>query len=386
MKKISWSLLRSRLEPPLELELRVCIELLWVLPSPGAPLPATFLPNAPLLPSNVLVGVDGTVSLESALSLESAREAQSSTRYRAPELSSGGSASKSAQAMLASAIYAVGALLFEAVSGKAFVSSQEIEREIRYARARAAATGLADDIAEIELLEIAAKATRAIPELRWPSPEAFSRALDRAAAHRMATREALARVVSSLLAPDQATLPPPPPSAPSSIPSRIKTLRGIAIDSNWSPRWLAPKRNEEEATEAATGRCIHPMVELQTSFGRRNQRLALAGLIVTMVVALPLAFMGVSSWSAPAHTTNAKGAPLLEAQRPAPRSTAASVSSPPKVLFSEPVDAASAPCVIPRQGANGGGALESRAPRDQPRPLAKPTPHRTERRIPDYGI
>src|SRR5690606_36774912 len=151
-------------------------------------------------------------------------------------------------------------------------------------------------------------------------------------AHRMATREALARVVSSLLAPDQATLPPPPPSAPSSIPSRSKTLRGIAIDSNWSTRWLAPKRNEEEATEAATGSCIHPMVELQTSFGRRNQRLALAGLIVAMVVALPLAFMRVSSLRAPAHRTIAKGAPLLEAQRPAPRSTAASVSSPPKLL------------------------------------------------------
>jgi hypothetical protein len=382
VKKISWSQLRSRLEPPLELELRVCIELLWVMPAPGAPLPAALLASNVLHPSNVMVGVDGTVSLEST----PPRRARESARYIAPELRPDASAPGPPKAMLASAIYAVGALLFEAVSRKSFASSEEVEREIRYGRARAAATGLAQDVAEIKLLEIAAKATCSTPELRWPTPEAFSRELDRVAGHRMATREGLARVVASLLAPEQTVSRPPPPVAVT-IASRIKTLRGMAVDaSRYSARSRAIAHHPDQA-ELAVANSIHPQAELHSSLGRRNQRLALAGLVATLLVALPLAFMGVFSWTAPAHIVAPKSAPTPNAQRAAPgdKAARARVAPPPEVLFSGPTEATAAPCATPTREADE-GSLESKVTRDKPRPLAKPSPPRTEHRIPDYGI
>ena len=380
VKKTSWSLLRSQLEPRLELELRVCIEVLWVLPAPGASLPSV------LLPSNVMVRVDGTVSFESTL----AQDLEQFAHYLAPELKPSDAAPWPPQATLAAAIYAVGALLFEAISGKSFTSALDVEREIRYGRARAAATGLAKDIAEIRLLEIAAKATRSIPELRWATPEAFSRELGRAAGHCMATREDLARQVASLLAPKQADFPSLPVGT---LPfaSRIKTLRGIAVDLSrypTPPTPTPPKASAEvsDQLELAVVNSIHPQAELPWSAARRNQKLALAGLVATMLVALPLAFIGVLGWNAPVPTPQPKSATALHRQRPAPDATAASVLQPAEVLFSESTDATAPPCAAPKRETENGGALESNAERDKQRAVAKPIPPRHERRIPDYGI
>lgn len=181
MERISWSQVRSRFEPELSLELRLCLELLWVMPPPEAGVPLT------LLPSNVLVGTDGTVLLGPT----SPEDFVKQTRYVAPELSTTGGA-------LASAIYAVGAMLYEAVSGLRFESSEAVGREVRSRRARAVAMGTEYDAVEIELLELALKATQPARHPRWATPESFSRELGHVAGDRTATREQLAEFIAEL--------------------------------------------------------------------------------------------------------------------------------------------------------------------------------------------
>lgn len=178
MERIAWALIRYRLRSELAIELRICIETLWALPAPGTPFASV------VLPSSVLVGLDGTVEL----GVPYPADQRDSRRYLAPELAR-------EPATVASAIYAVGALLFEAVSGSPFESSEAALREVGYLAARAQATGLRPDASDLRLLEIAARATHQNPEERWATPELFSRELDSAAGQRIAARAALAEAV-----------------------------------------------------------------------------------------------------------------------------------------------------------------------------------------------
>lgn len=183
MERIAWSLIRSRLKSELATELRICLEALWALPGPETPF------DVVLLPSNVFVGADGTAELR----VPHSADQRYFRRYLAPELALG------KPATVASAIYSVGALLFEAISGSPFEASASVEREAGYLAARAEATGLSRDLTDTQLLEVVLKATRARPEERWATAESFSRELDRVARHRTATREDLVWLVKRWL-------------------------------------------------------------------------------------------------------------------------------------------------------------------------------------------
>src|SRR5688572_6324772 len=115
VKRLAWSEVRSARQPGLKQELRVLIELLRVLPRPGLSMPLT------ILPSNIMVGDDGSV-LAGAARFEG--RAAGEERYLAPEVRAG------AEPLLPAAIYAVGALLFEAVTGHEFETRELVMQEL----------------------------------------------------------------------------------------------------------------------------------------------------------------------------------------------------------------------------------------------------------------
>ncbi len=325
MERIAWSQIRSLCEPEIGLELRICLEVLWVLPVP---------PTAPSLapvPSNVLIGPDGTVQLDSAPCADGDREA----RYLAPELLRGETAT------LASAIYSLGAVLFEAVSGDSFESSELAERELRRRRAAAYKTGTVRDFAQVRLLEVAVRATRVSPERRWATPEIFSRELGRVASSRIATREELAGRVLQLAtsAPLAAQSRPTAfvgsmgcaqPSTPvpgASGAARVRTLRGIPIDLSSYPstppassdnppnaevmersRERGTQRREPEVstrlrgeagepvslTERPVATSLRPLVPFPRGWG--SNRTGLAAVATALAVSLSLLFMVLGGW------------------------------------------------------------------------------------------
>lgn len=236
MKRFSWSQVRSRLEPELGVELRLCLELLWVMPPPDAAGPMT------LLPSNVLVGTDGTVQLGPS----SPEDFLAQTRYVAPELGAAGGT-------LASAIYAVGAMLYEAVSGLRFESAEAVAREVRTRRTRAVATGAQHDSLEIRLLDMALRATQPGRHPRWATPESFSRELGRVARGRIATREQLAQLIVEFGDEQQ------PPSRSGAVASK-------------TPKPQSPKRPSATAYSETT-----PRIEVFVSSKRRFPAVEVTG-------------------------------------------------------------------------------------------------------------
>ncbi len=200
VRRPSWSRLRSGARPALELELRLLLELLGVLAEVRSPA------RVMVLPSNVLIGADGSVLL--GPSRPGDLEVQK--RYLAPEASAH---EGEASGDLSSVIYAVGALLFEAVSGEVFESSAVVEKEVLAARVAAKAAGLGSNHWELELLEIAATATRVEPRQRWSSPTVFSEALRQAAEGRFASQEELAEYAVRFSSDSD-----PPPSRESASP------------------------------------------------------------------------------------------------------------------------------------------------------------------------
>jgi len=218
VKRLAWSEVRSARQPGLKQELRVLIELLRVLPKPGVPMHLT------ILPSNIMVGDDGSV-LVGAAPLDGASHQE---RYLAPEVQCG------AEPVLPSAIYSVGALLFEAVTGHRFETRDLVTQELAGARAMARAAGLGARFWEIYLLEAAAKATEEQPEARWHSGSDFAEDLERVARDRIVTRVDLGRLVSEVVEARGSSLPPkqskqssgPPDGAsrsgPPPLPKRVR--------------------------------------------------------------------------------------------------------------------------------------------------------------------
>lgn len=300
MERIAWALIRSELESGLALELRLCLETLWALPGPGTPFAVT------VLPSSVLAGVDGTVEL----GVPDPADQRYFQRYLAPELVRGEAPT------LSSATYAVGALLFEAVSGAPFQSPESVERELGYLAARAQATGLGPDAADTGLLQVAARATRPNPAERWATPELFSRELDRSARHRTASREELAQRVRRCLrrrGPSRAHTGPKLANElgmPSTLldgqtatPLRSTTMRGFALDlSSYPP----PRPHAEPALTNPPSTA--PTSAVPTSGARsgavpvrRASDSRPVALITALVVAIPLLAMTLWNWRASAR-------------------------------------------------------------------------------------
>jgi len=167
-------------QPDLRLQLRVIVELLELLPRANASARLT------VLPSNLLVGTDGSVLIGAARGEEDAAE----QRYLAPEVRAG------SDPKIAAAVYAVGALLFEAVTGYSFESFEVVQRELSGSRAMVKAAGLGGSFWEIYLLEAAAKATAEAAEERWATPREFARDLERLASDRIASRAELGEFIA----------------------------------------------------------------------------------------------------------------------------------------------------------------------------------------------
>ncbi len=180
MVRPSWSRLRSVAQPALGTELRLIIELLGVIARDGTP-------QGAVLPSRVRVGSGGQVQVGPLGSAEHEEERRFIAPEARPNEGEGGG--------VACAVYAVGVLLFEAVAGVPFESAELVEKELVAARVAAQAAGLGASHWELELLEMAAQATLVDPAARWPSAEAFSAALLRAAAGHVASRDQLAAYV-----------------------------------------------------------------------------------------------------------------------------------------------------------------------------------------------
>jgi len=391
VERIAWSLIRSRLKSGLATELRVCLEALWALPGPETPF------DVVLLPSNVFVGVDGTVELR----VPHPGDQRYFRRYLAPELEAGQSAT------LVSAIYSVGALLFEAVSGSRFETTASVERELAYLAARAQATGLGRDVTECEILEVVLKATRARPEQRWATAESFSRELDRVGRHRTATREDLAWLVKRWVrrsgrAGVRPGLDPtawngagalPLPFVPfdgekkrspvgARGPLRNTTLRGFTLDLTSYP---PPRPSVEPAfasTDAAHTACPPSGVRLiRNTTGLPPERRS-AALITALVVAIPLVGMTLWNWRASAQPANRSMAPFAEQAPPmiasSPRRAAAPRDHEPDSL---PVQRASATASVPVPVID----LTKDAPETEPK-RAKRQPRPKPRGPGDYGI
>jgi len=321
VERIAWTQIRSQLESGLALELRLCLETLWALPGPDTPFAVT------LLPSSVLVGPDGTVEL----GVPDPADQRYFRRYLAPELVRGEAAT------LSSATYAVGALLFEAVSGAPFRSSDCVELELGYRAARAQATGLGPDAADTGLLQIAARATQPNPDERWATPEAFSRELDRSARHRTASREELARRVHRCLrrrGPSRAHTDPKLASelvmpfttldgqtvtrertatVPRADALRTTTLRGFSLDlsSYPPPRPQSAPAVAPDPTPAAPEGRVRP----STSTVRRAAEGRPVALITALVVAVPLVAMTLWNWRSSARAA-ARNAPTAHEPLP----------------------------------------------------------------------
>lgn len=356
MQTTTWALIRCKLEPQLAVELRLCIETLWALPALNTPF------DVVVVPSSVLVSVAGTVEL----GVPYPADQRYFLRYLAPEL-------VLETPTVAAAIYAVGALLFEAVSGIPFESSEAVEREVGYLAARAQATGLGPDTVDTRLLEIAARATRANPGARWATPEVLSRELDRVAGQRMATRADLARLVrgwvhgqrSGARAPSHpgAWRPAsafPPPREPLGeevtrhVPktshhctfaeARLTTLRGYALDLSAYPPPRLQVRLEHHSTkfradplraappgsapldaqpvndaglgqlqrgQAAPASGVRP----EANARRRPTQHRSAAVITALLVALPLLAMTLWNWRASAHAARG-GVPVTAHHAP----------------------------------------------------------------------
>jgi len=349
VERIAWALLRRQLESGLALELRLCIETLWVLPGPDTPFRVT------LLPSSVLVGVDGTVEL----GVPDPADQRYFQRYLAPELVRGEAPT------LSSATYTIGALLFEAVSGAPFRSSECVDRELGYLAARAQATGLGPDAADTQLLQIAARATRANPGERWATPEAFSRELDRSARHRTATREALAERARRCLrrrGPSRAhavpklanelLVPPTPhdhqalkPASPRSDALRTTTMRGFSLDlsSYPPPRSHGAPAVEVPPAPTAPASGVRPA----SVVGRPRGDSRPIALITALLVAIPLVAMTLWNWRASARAA-ARSAPVsyapLRADHGQPRSQRPSPPQPaPRTSAAAPTSSAALP-------------------------------------------
>lgn len=210
MKRLAWSEVRSARQPGLKQELRVLIELLRVLPRPGFPMQLT------ILPSNIMVGTDGSV-LVGAARLGGAEHQE---RYLSPEVQAG------AEPKLPAAIYTVGALLFEAVTGHRFEGRDRVTQELAGARAMARAAGLGARFWEIYLLEAAAKATDERPDARWSSGFDFAEDLERVAKERIVSRDELGELVGEVLDTRRSSRPPaaglsgPAKAGPPPLPRR----------------------------------------------------------------------------------------------------------------------------------------------------------------------
>lgn len=336
MERIAWALIRCQLESELAVELRICIETLWALPAPNTPF------EVALLPSSVLVGIDGTVEL----GVPYPADQRYFHRYLAPELT------RAETPTVVSAVYAVGALLFEAVSGRPFESSEGVERELGYLASRAQATSLPPDAVEMRLLELAVRATRGRAEERWATPEVFTREIDRVAGHRTATREELAGLVhgwvrrrrSRVRTPNVAEWRKasvfPAPSVPRDgnatglrrrlassrngtlAERRTATLRGYTLDLSSYPPPRPAAQLEHDAAAVRTGPAVtapdapasfeaeqiapatpEPASGMRPAANavRRPTDTRAAALITALVVAIPLLGMTLWNWRASAQ-------------------------------------------------------------------------------------
>ncbi len=183
VRRASWSRARSVAQPGLGLELRLVVDLLRVLPEPGAAF------RVLVLPSNVLVDADGVVMVGVARP----GSELAGQRYLAPEVRAGGDPN------VASAIYSIGAMLFEAVTGSTFESPEQLNRQVKSSRVVAQAAGLGATFWEVGLLAAAQTATQAQPQQRFPSARAFADELERMARERMVARAELGEFVARLL-------------------------------------------------------------------------------------------------------------------------------------------------------------------------------------------
>ena len=359
MERIAWALVRCQLESGLALELRLCLETLWALPGPGTPFAVAVLPST--VPSTPTSTLDGTVEL----GVPDPADQRYFQRYLAPELVRGEAPT------LSSATYAVGALLFEAVSGAPFRSSESVERELGYLAARAQATGLGPDAADTGLLEIAARATRENPDERWATPEVFSRELDRSARHRTASREELARRVRRCLrhrGPSRAHTDPKLANelvvrpialdCQTATPVRTTTMRGFALDLSSYP----PSQREAAPSAANEASTLLPSRVRSSDdvTARRTGESRPVALITALVVAVPLVAMTLWNWRASARgaarSVAASHEPALPAARERP------LGRPPVLVLPAP------PALTPE-------AASSAAP-----PLPRtPDPHRLRR-------
>ena len=146
--------------------------------------------GAILCPSSIHVGGDGSVAIES----DGAPLGNHDARFVPPEVSAGASADTR------SMVFALGALLFEAVTAVAFESPEQVIQELDGSRKMAKAAGLGSEFWEISVLEAASKATDASPERRWSTPEELALEVERVARERIASRERLGQFVAEQLA------------------------------------------------------------------------------------------------------------------------------------------------------------------------------------------
>lgn len=200
-----------------------------------AELPAG-LYHPPITSSNVLLVDEGRVKLVESWQLPIAEAPLEQAHYRAPELSEGRPATP------ASAVYALGILLYELVTGVRPISGGDAHSvALAHRTARIPPLAQARPTLYLPAAErLIAKATDRLPEQRYPDAAAFGQALDAlwrdlsASTQRLAPtpRRAAPAPAPRPAAPDVTAPPPPRPSGLTGISQRLtgRFARQPAVD------------------------------------------------------------------------------------------------------------------------------------------------------------
>jgi hypothetical protein len=186
---LPWSDVAGASEPELSLQLRAAVEILHAVHAYHS---AT-THDSPvrrwggLTPPWCVVTREGTAVLSSPPLSPDGGVAW--RNYIAPEVLAGAEPSEQAD------IYAVGVMLYEALTGHRFQSEEIARDESHQVHALVQASGVNGCSWELELLGVATKATKLAPSDRWQSARTFADKVAAVAGSHVASRAALGRVV-----------------------------------------------------------------------------------------------------------------------------------------------------------------------------------------------
>lgn len=226
---VSWWHLKRDHKPELGIELRAIVEIAMAFHEalPKSPGRGSTIPRV----DSAIVKPNGKATIAKPSQTKSG---DFPARLLAPEVARGEPADVSAN------LYCLGAMLFEAVTGKPFESGQQVREELNRIRTRGRSKEVRSR--ESQLLMLAARTTFAEPAARGPDPRKFATHVVVTGAGQVASRQALAEWVGTALGEPVTELVEPSVKAETSPPPVVIHAPPVSI---------MPDNPAEPAPEAA---------------------------------------------------------------------------------------------------------------------------------------